>query len=56
MVSEMVSDFSVTKSWNSNMKVGGRPPGRRMPCGWGCGAQLAMGRPSRIFTFESVGG
>ena len=25
---------------NSNRKMGGRPPGPRMPCGWGCGAQL----------------
>ena len=25
---------------NSNMTMSGRPPGPRMPCGWGCGAQL----------------
>ena len=25
---------------NANGNRGGRPPGPRMPCGWGCGAQL----------------
>ena len=25
---------------DSNMTMSGRPPGPRMPCGWGCGAQL----------------
>ena len=32
--------YSGSNVLNSNRKMGGRPPGPRMPCGWGCGAQL----------------
>jgi hypothetical protein len=32
--------YSGGKVLDPNMKRGGRPPGPRMPCGWGCGAEL----------------
>jgi hypothetical protein len=38
----------VDRRWKNSTSKRGRPPGRRMPCGWRCAAQLTASRIRRI--------